>query len=195
MSHRPLRAPWRLVLPLICGAAVVGFGLGFFAIRLMKSPDAPPSASALPAATALGPGAGGQPAASGEAGAATEDAGAQAPQADAAADAAAAPASGPADAALPEPAALPGDAIEWSDAGLSRFQAYLYVRSNAKADVWVQGVKLGQTNELIKLACTEGHRFTRLGRDPGPAWISETVFPKIPCGQLTVLDLSPRPEK
>ncbi|MBX3181580.1 MAG: hypothetical protein KIT72_13085 [Polyangiaceae bacterium] len=192
MSNRPVRAPWRLVLPLICGAAVVGFGLGFFAVRLAKPPEvagAIPSASSQAAAAA--PGTGGQPAALADAGT-VEGADAQAARAtDAAPDAATTAAdAGPADAAA---AVAPGD-IEWSDAGLGRFQAYLYVRSNAKADVWVQGVKIGQTNELIKLACTDGHRFTRLGRDPGPAWISETVFPKIPCGQLTVVDLSPRPD-
>lgn len=203
MSHRPHRAPWRLVFPLMSGAAVVGFGLGFFVVRMLVPPapkqasvteartptEAAQGAEAAPAAThGVAPGA-----SAASAQAAETDAAAAAPEADAAAAASDAGAP-PSDAALA--AAKPsGGAIEWSDAGLGRFEANLYVRSNAEADVWVQGRKLGKTNELLKLPCTRGLRFTRLGREPGPAWVSEARSIEIPCGQLTELELDPRPEK
>ncbi|MEZ4231004.1 MAG: hypothetical protein R3B89_17650 [Polyangiaceae bacterium] len=176
MPQPPRLVPWRVAIPLTTTAAVAGAGIGFLVVSLVVNPmrGGPGSESSGSPAAASAP-----PPAAPEA---SEPAPSAAPEiADAAGSAS--PDSG-------SPDASPPDDLT-SDAGLKPYESYLYVRSSAKADVWVHGIKIGPTNEKLKLPCTKGLRFTRLGKDPGPAWISKAVSIKIPCGSVTQLELEP----
>ncbi|MCB9606191.1 MAG: hypothetical protein H6716_06350 [Polyangiaceae bacterium] len=180
MPQPPRLVPWRVAIPLTTAAAVAGAGIGFLVVSLVVNPSRG-SAEAAPSgalAAASAPSASDTPV-SARSGAA--DSGA--------ADSSAAVDSGAADAGAT--AADAAGPVDLSDAGLKPYESYLFVRSTAQADVWVHGIKIGPTNHKLKLACTKGLRFTRLGKDPGPAWISKAVSVKIPCGSVTELELEP----
>ncbi|MGE0326862.1 MAG: hypothetical protein AB7K71_35275 [Polyangiaceae bacterium] len=180
MPQPPRLVPWRVAIPLTTAAAVAGAGIGFLAVSLVVNPtrsSASPD-SAAPAAASAAPSESGSPAAARTSEPAAADA-------DATKDA-----GGATDAGRAQTDAAAGDDLS-SDAGLKPYESYLFVRSSAQADVWVHGIKIGPTNTKLKLACTKGLRFTRLGKDPGPAWISKAVSVKIPCGSVTELELEP----
>ncbi|MEZ4375568.1 MAG: hypothetical protein R3B07_32455 [Polyangiaceae bacterium] len=178
MPQPPRLVPWRVAIPLTTAAAVAGAGIGFLAVSLVVNPTRSTASpgSAAPAAASAAP---------------SESPAAARTSEPAAADAGAADdAGGAKDAGRAQADAGAGDDLS-SDAGLKPYESYLFVRSSAQADVWVHGIKIGPTNTKLKLACTKGLRFTRLGKDPGPAWISKAVSVKIPCGSVTELELEP----
>lgn len=179
MPHPPRLVPWRVAIPLTTAAAVAGAGIGFLVVSLVvnRGGGETESAGAALAAASAPPE---SPTAS-----ATEAPLEAPPSSGAAEQRDAAPT---ADAGNGSDAAAPDDR---SDAGLKAYESYLFVKSSVQADVWVHGIKIGPTNQKLKLPCTTGLRFTRLGKDPGPAWISKAVSIKIPCGSYTQLELEP----
>lgn len=191
MQPRQKLIPLRVAAPLTLGAAILGSMLGFGVVSALQTKPAPAdptlgSTAASATAAALHPSA--EPAAdaapadpaAGDA-AQTTDAG-QTTDAARASDAAratdAATDAGPA-----------GGDVDLSDAGLKPYEAYLFVRSGTAADVWVQGKNIGRTNQKLKLVCSKGLRYTRLGQEPGPAWISNPTSILIPCGSVTQITL------
>ena len=70
---------------------------------------------------------------------------------------------------------------------LLSFQAYLVVHSSASADVVVQGVQVGRTNEPLLVRC--GPKNVRLRTTA--AWITDGQHVHIDCMQLTQVDISP----
>lgn len=178
MQRRQKLIPLRVAAPLTMGAAILGSILGFGVVSAFKPrPAAVSEAASLSSAPAAIPSAEAAPSAE---------------PSDGAPDAGQTDASRPADAG---DAGAGGTDVDLSDAGLKPYEAYLYVASSASADVWVQGIKIGRTNEKLKLACTKGLRFTRLGQEPGPAWISDATSIPIPCGSVTQLRLDPSEQK
>jgi len=94
------------------------------------------------------------------------------------------PAAAPEPAASAEPAA-PGAPVK--DPSLLSFQAYLTVSSAVDAEVVVQGVGVGRTNQKLLVRC--GPRNIRL-RATGGAWLSEGTHAKLECMHHTSLQIA-----
>jgi hypothetical protein len=72
-----------------------------------------------------------------------------------------------------------------ADRKLLSFEAHLVVRSSVDANVYVQGVVVGRTNQRTIARCR--WRNVRLGVEPGPFWISKLQTEHLPCeGSHTV---------
>jgi hypothetical protein len=129
---------------------------------------------------------------------ATTDAGAV----DAGASAAVTDAGAPADAGAPgterptQTGAPPGD-----PASLPATKGYLVVTSTASIHVYVQGTKVGLTNESLEVDC--GPKFVRLGDPPanpapggsplGVKWRSEGKSTVVACRAVTTMTITPSP--
>jgi len=59
------------------------------------------------------------------------------------------------------------------------FEAYLTVKSSVDANVYVQGVLVGRTNQRTLSRCR--WRNVRLGAEPGPFWLSAMKVEYLPC--------------
>jgi hypothetical protein len=82
----------------------------------------------------------------------------------------------------------PPDAPPEKDATLLSFQAHLTVSSSIDAEVVVQGVGVGRTNQKLLVRC--GPRNVRL-RDAGGAWLSEGTHAQLECMHHTRLTIAP----
>lgn len=105
--------------------------------------------------------------------------------ASAAPSASAAPLASAAPAASAAPVAEPGPPVK--DPSLLSFQAYLTVSSSVDAEVVVQGVGVGRTNQKLLVRC--GPRNIRL-RATGGAWLSEGTHAKIECMHHTTVHIA-----
>lgn len=88
-------------------------------------------------------------------------------------------------AARAEPADAPATPVK--DPSLLSFQAYLTVSSAVDAEVVVQGVGVGRTNQKLLVRC--GPRNVRL-RATGGAWLSEGTHAKLECMHHTALQIA-----
>jgi hypothetical protein len=99
----------------------------------------------------------------------------------------AAPAASTTEHISPDPRPLP----EPPDASkLPEDSAYLLVRSEVDANVFVHGVVMGKTNQWLESRC--GFRFLRLGTVPGQ-WLSEGKPVKLGCRKPNEVELAPYP--
>jgi len=183
-ASRPLSTPQgvprRSKLPYIAMAAVALIGgatLGWF---VLSRNDAGGETAAETDSTAS-PGA-------------TTQASAPATSKAAGSDAPAAP-SAPAGATSAAPrAAASGSAALATDAGddlsgLLSYEGYLVVQSSTKADVYVQGVRVGETNTRIKSRCYR--RFVRLKDGASDAWLTTGQPVQIECMKVTRVRIEP----
>lgn len=119
---------------------------------------------------------------------------AAAPRAPAPTPSAAAPApSGAASVATASGSAPAVDESGGDGSDLPNNMGYLLVTSNADADVYVTGVKVGVTNAKNKTACHL--KFVRLGRGTkaGPSWISKGQTVNVKCQQVTRVEIEQDP--
>ncbi len=73
--------------------------------------------------------------------------------------------------------------------GLLSYEGYLVVQSRAKADVYVQGLRLGETNQQIKSRCYR--RFVRLKDSSTGTWLGPGQAVQIECGAVTTVRIEP----
>jgi len=73
---------------------------------------------------------------------------------------------------------------------LLSYRGYLTVRSSKKADVYVQGKMVGQTNDKLTVRC--GPRNVRIA-DAGPKWLSAGRHVQIKCMAATTVSIDPIP--
>lgn len=91
------------------------------------------------------------------------------------------------------PSATVSAPVSSSSAGaapLLSFEAALTVRSSVDAEVVVQGVDAGRTNQLLRVRC--GPRNVRLRADDG-RWLTAGRASSLPCMRATTLELEPNP--
>ena len=72
---------------------------------------------------------------------------------------------------------------------LLSYEGYLVVQSSAKADVYVQGVRLGATNTKLKARCRQ--RFVRLKDPSSGAWLTQGQAVRIDCMKVTTVHIDP----
>jgi hypothetical protein len=114
---------------------------------------------------------------------------APAPAAAPAASASAAASANAAPAASEKPAAAPDHPpIEFDLRKLAADRAVLYVRSSAKARVFVHGTDYGETNNVLVTSC--GIRFVRLGQSLGN-FIEPGASRVIKCGRINEIAIEP----
>jgi hypothetical protein len=81
------------------------------------------------------------------------------------------------------------DAAQPPPGKLLSFQGYLTVKSSVAAEVYVKGVSIGPTNHKNVSHC--GQKFVRLGRPPGPRWLSAGATAQVACRGETTVPLEP----
>jgi hypothetical protein len=75
---------------------------------------------------------------------------------------------------------------------LLSYEGYLLVRSDADAEVFVNGVNLGRTNAPLVSRCFQ--KFVRLRDQATERWLTEGTAVKIACMEMTEVRIDPRSE-
>jgi hypothetical protein len=90
----------------------------------------------------------------------------------------------------PQEAETPPAPVASADgSGLPPKRGYLWVRSSAQSVVFVNGISTGATNSRLEVPC--GWRFVRLGREPGPTWLSPGQTVDVTCQGFTTVTIQP----
>jgi hypothetical protein len=75
---------------------------------------------------------------------------------------------------------------------LLSYEGYLLVRSDADAEVFVNGVNLGRTNAPLVSRCFQ--KFVRLRDQASERWLTEGAAVSIACMEMTEVRIDPRSE-
>jgi len=67
---------------------------------------------------------------------------------------------------------------------------YLIVRSRVEAGVYTGAVRLGKTNERIRIRC--GSRYVRLGTIPLKRWLERGKAISVSCQGVAIITLQPQ---
>ena len=184
----PKRISATVTLAAVAAATVIG-GVGSFSVVSMMKDDPEPTASPQTTVAAKPPSTPTQTAAAAPSTTATASA-PVAPSSTVAPLASAEPATDIPDAGAQPEATGSSKKAQFTDDGsaLDPRKGHLIVDSEDTADVWVHGQKTGATNSQLTVTC--GQRWVRLGRLPGPAWISPGQSALVKCQGTTRINLN-----